>query len=201
MAEHDNAPLEALQDQCCNFVACAELAVYRCHKCAKLYCVEHASGIDPHRFCIDCLKVEDCNILEMPLVDEEGVRHKGRVLRPVGAAFLQNNKLISDLSDSELTEFIKDYQSLLHQAENVTNLYRISLTQATHEGLKRELVKQKPSGEMYFPVPKPQVVRDTKPRSTKSLEDKLADAMLKAGITPEKLKAMIDAKRKAKAAS
>lgn len=185
----------ALPDENCQFVNCNELAVYRCHKCSRLFCIEHSSEIDPVRWCTECMSVADCNVIEMPLVDSDGTRHRGRVLRPVGRAFIENGRLIGELTDGELKDFIISYQKLLHDAESIVNLYRISLTQATHTALDREIVKQKPSGELYFPPPRPQSER--KVSKTKDPVDRVVAAMNKAGVTPEMIAKML-ADRKAK---
>jgi len=199
MTEYSEADeiVASFEDRC-GFIGCNDLAVYRCHKCARLYCIEHSSEIDPVHFCTECLDVVACEVIEMPLVDKEGVRHKGRILRPVGRAFIENNKLISDLNDEELKDFIVQYQKLLHDAEAITNLYRISLTQATHTALDKEILKQKPSGEFYFPPPRPQVERKSR-NVAKNPEDRIVAAMAKAGVTPEMILKML-ADRKAKKA-
>lgn len=201
MTEQSDAPeIVASKDDHCEYPACKDLAVYRCHTCARLFCIEHSSEIDPVRFCTECMKIDDCNVIEMPLLDKEGVRHKGRILRPVGRAFIENNKLISDLSDEELKTFIVDYQRLLHEAESITNLYRISLTQATHTALDREIIKLKPSGEAYFPTLSPHEKKEKKSKTpTKSGEDRLLAAMAKAGVTPDMIAKIIE-QRKAKKA-
>jgi len=204
MTEHsDSDEIVASREERCGYADCNDLAVYRCHKCARLYCIEHSSEIDPVHFCTECLDVVACEVIEMPLVDVDGVRHRGRVIRPVGRAFIENNKLISDLNDEELKEFITQYQRLLRDAESITNLYRISLTQATHTALDREILKAKPGagpGEYYFPTPKPGRERKSSARSApKSPEDRLVAAMAKAGVTPEKLAAILDARKAAKA--
>jgi hypothetical protein len=194
----DEPTLIASNDEHCNFDNCVELAVCRCHKCNKLFCIDHASEVDPTHYCVDCITPADCEVIEMPLLDRDGTRHRGKLLRPIGQAFIENNKLISELSEDELRAFISQYQQLLHDAERVTNLYRISLTQATHEALSREIMKPKPKGEPgeFVFTDSPRQVKAAK--QTKSLEDKLTDAMAKAGITPEKLREIL-AKRKSQA--
>lgn len=189
--------LVALKEELCGFANCKELAVYRCHKCSRLFCVDHASEIDPQHYCSECLTPEECNIIEMPLVDSDGTRHRGRLIRPVGRAFIENGKLISELSDDELRDFIVQYQKLLHDVESVTNLYRVSITQATHEALDREILKQKPSGEFYFPPPRAQAHKLTKARAPM---DRVVAAMKKAGVTPEMLQRILDERKNKKQA-
>lgn len=198
----NDAEILASKEERCDYVGCSELAVYRCHKCARLYCIEHSSEIDPIRWCAECMDVTSCDVIEMPLVDAEGVRHKGRVIRPVGRAFIEQNKLISELTDEELKQFIVEYQRLLQDAEKITNLYKISLTQATHTALDREILKQKPNGppgEFYFATPAARPEKKTR-SAAKSPEDRLVAAMAKAGVTPEMiLKMLADRKANKKA--
>lgn len=182
----------ALRDELCSLCEHnADYAVYRCHKCAKLYCLTHASEIDPCHHCINCLKVEDASVEEAPLVDAEGIRHAGRILRPVGNAFTQQNKLIMDMEEAELIEYIKQYKVLLSHYEQVTNAVRINLTQATHEAFDRQIAKlEKIGGEIVFTNNrKPHVVKESKTRL--SAVDSIAAKLGKAGVTPEMLARLI----------
>jgi hypothetical protein len=199
MAIHEvGDELVAQKEELCGFENCKELAVYRCHKCSRLFCVDHASEIDPQHYCTECLTPEECNVIEMPLVDSEGTRHRGRLIRPVGRAFIENGKLINELNDEELKDFIVQYQKLLVDVEKVTNLYRVSLTQATHEALDREILKQKPTGEFYFPPPQRQPPKTTKAREPMN---RVVAAMKKANVTPEMIQKILDERKNKKAAS
>lgn len=188
----------ALQDELCEkFLedgsTCPELAVYRCIKCNKMFCIDHASKIDPVHHCEDCLHVE---LASEPLVDAEGTRHSGRILRPVGNSFTAMNRLISDMTDDELKDFIKGYIVLVHEAEQLKTMREITLSHAKHEALGREIAKiEKLGGEIYFPSKKPHVVKTSKTEKMSDSEQ-LAAKLKKAGITPDMLRAIIDANAK-----
>jgi hypothetical protein len=173
---------------------CSEPAWYRCHKCSQLYCLDHASEVDPKHFCLDCLHVSDTTVESVPLVDAEGVRQQGRLLHPVGNAFTEENKLIAEMDEEELKTFIKMYVVLVREAEQLKTFREITLAHAKHEAFGREIAKiEKLTGEIYFPERKPKLVKT--PKAKASVEESLAEKLKKAGVTPEMLQALIDAKR------
>lgn len=200
----------ATQDEVCEFTVsisnvtssadehCQEPAIFRCTKCQKLYCIDHASEVDPNRFCTECLSPADVVLQELPLKDEDGITHQGRMLKPIGKAFSNLGKLICEMTDVELTAFVVDYTAKLRDAEMSKEFIKINLGLATYEAMERKLIKQKPTGEVYFPIKKqePFLVKKKKTPS----EDKLAEALRKAGVTPEMLAALI-AKKKAEKVS
>lgn len=174
-----------------------EPAIFRCVRCTKAFCIDHASEVNPQKFCLACVKTTDIEVIEFPLQDKDGVRHEGRILRPVGMAFIANNKLIQDLDEEELKSFIIDYRQKLRDAEMSKNFYQISLSMAESVALDKEILKQKPSGEMYFPIQSPYAEKKpAKARARMSPEEKLLAELLRAGATPEMLKAMVDKKKK-----
>lgn len=187
------------EENCQQALDCIEPAIYRCHKCGLFYCLNHASEIDPQRFCLNCLKIEDCKVEESPLVDAEGERHRGRVLRPVGNAFTQEQKLISELDEDELKIYIIQYKIMVSNYEQMTTFARINLTQAQHALLEKGIKTiEGAGGEVIFPT-RPKVVKPA-PKKKPDAVQALADKLKTAGITPEMLQAIIDEKKKAKSA-
>lgn len=193
MAKENNAvELVALQDELCN--SCTSPAIYRCHKCSKLYCIDHASEVDPKHFCLDCLRVSDTSVASSPLIDEEGVRQQGRLLRPVGNAFVEFNKLLVEMTDDELKSFIQGYVVLVHEAEQLKTFREITLAHAKHEAFDRQIAKlEKIGGEIVFPARRPHVVKPTKQKLSET--EQLIAKLKKAGVTPEMLAAIIAAKQ------
>lgn len=195
--EHESVELSALRDELCgkflpDASACKEPAVFRCHKCGLFYCIDHASEIDPKHRCKDCLHVA---IEESPLLNEDGTRLPGRLLRPVGNSFTEMNKLITDMSDEELKTFIQGYIVLVHEAEQLKTMREITLAHAKHEAFDRQIAKiEKLGGEIIFPSRKPRIVKPAKAKA--SATDTLAAKLAKAGVTPEMLAAIIAAKTK-----
>jgi hypothetical protein len=106
------------------------------------------------------------------------------------------NRLISDMTDDELKDFIKGYIVLVHEAEQLKTMREITLSHAKHEALGREIAKiEKLGGEIYFPSKKPHVVKTSKTEKMSDSEQ-LAAKLKKAGITPDMLRAIIDANAK-----
>lgn len=180
----------------CSFVNCIEDALTNCVKCGKWYCLEHASDLDPTKHCVDCLKPEDAVLEQAPLRDTEGVRHQGKVIRPVGIVFSQNGKLIHEMTDDELKEYIVRYQQAVHDCERSLDYSRITLGNALFEAGHREIAKvTRSTGEVVFISRKPTVVK--KARSAKPVldENALIDFITK-NLTPEQLAKFL-AKKKA----
>ena len=180
----------------CSFVNCTEDALTNCHKCGKWYCLDHASELDPTKYCSDCLKVEDATLEQAPLLDTDGVRHQGKVIRPVGNVFAQNGKLIHEMTDDELKEYIVRYQQAVHDCERSLDYSRITLGNALFEAGHREIAKvTRTTGEVVFISKKP--TAQVKPRKTKATldEDALTSFIMK-NLSPEQLAKFL-AKKKA----
>lgn len=180
----------------CAFAPCAEHALTYCHKCGKWYCLDHASELDPSQYCHECLKVEDASLEISSLKDEDGVRHSGKVIRPVGLVFSQNGKLIHEMTDQELKEYIIHYQQAVHDCERSLDYSRITLGNALFEAGHREIAKvQRASGEVVFISRKtPSVVKTRKAKAPAS-EDAIIDFIMK-NLSPEQLaKYMAKAKK------
>lgn len=179
-------PLEKTRH--CVFESCKEDALAQCHKCGKWYCLDHASELDPVQYCRECLRAADITLEQAPLLDEDGVRHSGRVIRPVGVVFSQNGKLIHEMSDDELKEYIKHYQQAVHDCERSLDYARITLGNSLFEAGHREIAKvQKQSGEIVFISRKPVApAKQRKSKQTPVDEDKLVEFLMKS-LTPEQL--------------
>lgn len=180
----------------CVFEHCSELAVTNCNKCGKFYCLTHASELDPSKYCIDCLHLEDASIEVKPLYDEEGVRRQGRVIRPVGVVFSQNGKLIHEMTDDELRGYITHYQQAVHDCERSLEYARITLGNALYEGGAREIAKvQRASGEVVFISKKPTQHKQTrKPKAKAVNEDAIID-FITNNLTAEQLAKFLSKKK------
>lgn len=171
----------------CSFTSCPEDALTMCHKCGKWFCLEHASDLEPTKYCQDCMRLEDASIEASPLLDSEGTRHSGKVIRPVGLVFAQNGKLIHEMTDSELKEYITHFQQAVHDCERALDYSRITLGNALFEAGHREIAKvQRTTGEVVFISRKlaPQV----KQRKSKAVPDENAlAAFIMKHLSPEQL--------------
>jgi hypothetical protein len=185
-------PLELVRH--CVFTNCVEDALTNCHKCGRWYCLEHASDLEPTKFCSECLKVEDAALEQAPLLDTEGVRHSGRVIRPVGVVFSQNGKLIHEMTDGELKEYIVHYQQAVHDCERSLDYSRITLGNALFEAGHREIAKvTRTTGEVVFISKKVAPVKHA--RKAKPIDEEALIAFITKNLTPAQLAAFV-AKRK-----
>ena len=102
-----------------NCIACGLPATRICQHCGQDFCSQH--------FCI----THELQTESQPLVDDEGVEHKGRRIRLIGEGWPNALLLIKDLSEEELELRIKELQGLLNQAVRTADYAQISI--AAHE--------------------------------------------------------------------
>jgi len=117
--------------------ACEELTIHSCILCNKFYCEAHTSELDPD-YCNDCLtNTASIAVKESkPLVDDEGVKHEGRMLVPIGKLYFTSIESIVKMTDEELMRFIAQYTRKIHEAEHLRDYYSIMKNAAeleTHE--------------------------------------------------------------------
>jgi hypothetical protein len=184
--------MQALQQESirkCAFTDCIEDALTLCRKCGKWFCLEHASDLDPTKFCQDCLLVADATLETHPLVDAEGTRHQGKLIRPVGLVFNQKSKLIHEMDEVELKEYITFYQGAVHDCERALDHARITLGNALYEAGDREIAKvNQRTGEVYFPSPKKVTQIRTKRAAAKATDENAIADFIAKHLTVEQLK-------------
>jgi hypothetical protein len=96
---------------------CGKPASEFCPRCGQDFCsthrcIMHANG----------MQTED-----EPLIDDEGVEHRGRRIRLIGEGWPNSLRVIKDMSDSELEQQIGGLQSLLQDAIRTADYARISI--------------------------------------------------------------------------
>lgn len=123
--------------------------VRKCPTCLWDFCPDCASILDP-RYCKLCLSEPNAELRIEPLVDVEGhVIQGGRHLQPLPTAtFYQPRwgtlaKTISEMSDSELEEYVKQYIELVRQAEKALDFRRVVLGSAQLESTQRADARQR----------------------------------------------------------
>ena len=103
-----------------------------CKGCSKFYCPQHASEIEP-TLCSVCVSFSNTNITEKPLVDSDGVTHKGRQLILSGEAWMRSRDLISKMTEVELEAKLLALKEAVHEAEMVLDYRRIMKEQVENE--------------------------------------------------------------------
>jgi len=94
---------------------CAEPASRICTHCGQYFCTKH--------YCVS----HEVSTASDPLIDDEGVEHKGRRIRLIGEGWPNALLLIKDLSDAELDIRIKQLQDLLQQAVRTADYAQICI--------------------------------------------------------------------------
>jgi len=190
----------------CTFEGCKEPVLSKCKNCLLEYCLDHASEVDPENYCATCLVPEDASFTEKPLVDSEGVQHKGRVITPVGKAYRLSSKLVFEMTEQELKDFINHEKQVVHDIENVREYHMATLGLAESEAYRREISTiAKVGGVLRFgtstqkvpPIrhratPEEKRTKATAKASANKVDDVVAN--LKAlGMKPEDLVALLKA--------
>lgn len=186
----------------CSFEHCEKQSLSKCKRCGLLYCLDHASEIDPMMFCVNCAVPSDIEMQQKPLVDKDGVQHQGRVLVPTGPLYVITSKLINEMNDDELKRFIEYNQRAIKEAENHVDYLKIRQGQAEGVAFDRKVayLARQEDGTIKFKIPKeqPKVVTARRKTDVKAKPDPVASIMnsLK-GVSPEVLvKMMEDLKKK-----
>jgi hypothetical protein len=123
----------------CTFENCVEPVLGKCHNCGLQYCLTHASEVDPQSYCSTCLVPADAEVVVQPLVDTEGVHHQGRLIKPAGKAYRLSSKMVYEMTDQELKDFIDHEKSVVHDIENIREYHMITLGMAQSEEYRREI--------------------------------------------------------------
>jgi hypothetical protein len=110
------------------FAVCTAL----CRSCHKPFCELHVSSLDSS-FCSPCVDFNNTKIEVKPLVDDEGVQHKGRQLILTGETWMRNRDIISQMTDIELEAKLVALKQAVHEAEMVLDFRRIALSQVENE--------------------------------------------------------------------
>lgn len=110
------------------FTECTAL----CRSCHRAFCELHVSSLDSS-FCSACVDFVNTKIEVKPLVDTEGVSHKGRQLILTGETWMRNRDIISQMTDIELCAKVTSLKQAVKEAEMILDYRRISLSQVENE--------------------------------------------------------------------
>lgn len=192
------APLRGIYP--CSF--CTKLTARSCLICHRTFCLGHQSRRDKW-MCSDCssdaLPLDELAIdVEIrPLIDDDGVTHKGKHIVPVAGTHISLH-YIDTLSDKELEEFLTELKEEIRRTERM--LYSKLLAQTTVETSLVERGKARKRSEraesLSRAVSSKQVIAPPRGVSAKSApalatQDVVAELKAKAS-TPEGKKAMLE---------
>jgi hypothetical protein len=123
----------------CTFGNCVEPVLATCRNCNLQYCLTHASEVDPEHYCSTCLVPADASVTVAPLVDADGVQHQGRLIKPAGKAYRLSSKMVYEMTDQELKDFIEHEKSVVRDIENIREYHMITLGMAESDAYRREI--------------------------------------------------------------
>ena len=170
---------------------CEKTSTFTCIKCGASFCPDHLSPLD-EEYCINCLTMKSAETRDEPLVDEEGVTHKGRHIIVTGEIYQTQARAISDRTDEELEIWITHYQELVRDAEKTLEYRRIMKGILLIERADRQSTASKILARIRIPAGARKHGGVTL-RST-TAPQKLAAALKAAGVTKEMLEGIIAAK-------
>jgi hypothetical protein len=103
-----------------------------CTACKRPFCYSHKSSLDD-AFCAQCVDFSNTRIENKPLVDDEGVTHKGRQLILTGETWMRNRDIIAKMTDVELEAKLIAITQAVREAEMILDFRRIAKTQLESE--------------------------------------------------------------------
>src|SRR5947208_13406534 len=80
---------------------CSAECLSICRSCNKPFCELHCSSLDSS-YCAPCIDFTNARIESKPLIDADGVEHKGRHLILTGEAWMRNRDIVAKMTDIEL---------------------------------------------------------------------------------------------------
>lgn len=162
---------------------CESETTTSCSICSRPFCVDHAS--QDTELCKECGVSDDLQVTPT-IKDDKGVEHDGRSIKPVGPYFISTSGSISGMSDDELERFYNKYSMLVRQCEMSTDRNRVVLSMI---GMERdERVREKARYRSGY-VPAARAVKSVGVAA-------LAGALKAHGFTADKLKELIEKKRR-----
>ena len=184
---------------------CERYGVAVCPDCQQPYCPDHASVID-NRHCSGCLSPKEAELPKEPLVDADGITHRGFKIVPGNSTIYKSlAHQIWEMTDQQLYEYIKEAQVKIKQAEVVKDYHMIARSTAMQEQAFREGEQRRKLRGQKMPAGVKGVVKaigaSTNGKASATGIDALKNMMDKMGIaqTPEnvmKFTAFLASKKK-----
>lgn len=157
----------------------------------------HGSPID-EELCVSCMN-GDVGFRTEPLLDDEGVEHKGKHIVITGPIWQINAAINASLSEDELDERIDAFRKLVNEAEKSTEYRRIKLAMLEFEKGDRKRARRRALAKQKMPVFRVST-GEVVSRSERELRaaQKLSENLKSSGLEPaqivELLKAALAAK-------
>jgi len=112
-----------------------------CIVCHSPFCEEHRNPIN-EKVCARCTDPETA-IKLAPLIDDEDVRHKGQILKPIGFAFKTKLQAIVEMDDDKLRSHIIDLKLQIVSLIHTLDVKRIEIASSECELEERRIGRQK----------------------------------------------------------
>jgi hypothetical protein len=113
-----------------------------CVICREPFCDRHQSDADLES-CSICTDFQTIETQKDPLVDDEGVQHKGAVIHPIGYSYRTLMRRIVEMDDYQLEAHIVHVKQQVKEAGTVLEYRRIDLSSSQVELEERGVAKSK----------------------------------------------------------
>ena len=119
-----------------------ESTVTICEICHSPVCDHHISEADSS-VCIGCFNDSALAVNEAPLVDEEGIIHKGRKIQPLGFTYKTLMQRLVDYTEDELIVHIHHVKHQIEEAQLVLDYRRLDMSASSVELEERKAAKSR----------------------------------------------------------
>lgn len=172
--------------------SCENEAIAFCRKCTEPMCNIHRSSVDDD-LCANCTN-GDVGFRQEPLLDDEGVEHKGKHIVITGPIWQTNAAIIAGLSDTELENHIESFRKLVNEAEKSTEYRRIKLAMLEFEKGDRKRARRRALAKQKMPVFRIKT-GEVVPKAEQELraQQKLSDTLKASGLKPEQVVELLKA--------
>ena len=113
-----------------------------CEICRSPVCDHHISDADPN-VCVGCFNDNALATQERPLVDDEGVTHKGRVIQPLGITYKTLMQRLVDYTEDELIIHIHSVKHQIEEAQRILDYRRLDMSASSVELEDRQVAKRR----------------------------------------------------------
>ena len=114
----------------------------KCEICRSPICPHHTSDADP-TVCVGCFSDSALAATSSPLIDEDGVIHKGRVIQPLGFTYKTLMQRLVDYTEDELIVHIHHVKQQIDEAQRILDYRRIDMSASSVELEDRQISKRK----------------------------------------------------------
>lgn len=118
----DEETVNNVNSSVCSYAQCGQPAVKICSQCGQDFCENHV-----------CLMHSDpLETKRERVVDEDGVPRRGERIALIGEGWPDRIRMVDDMSDEELTDYLAEHQRRLQKAMKDVDYEQITIAHASY---------------------------------------------------------------------